>query len=75
VIGKRLGGVVPNRRRGRTKTGQLWVYVRDDRPYCGGAPLVTDGRLEMDKNIAEDAMRCIAVGRKKLSLRGFGRRR
>jgi transposase len=23
---------------GRTKTGRLWVYVRDDRPYCGGAP-------------------------------------
>jgi len=22
---------------GRTKTGRLWVYVRDDRPYCGGA--------------------------------------
>jgi hypothetical protein len=21
---------------GRTKTGQLWVYVRDDRPFCGG---------------------------------------
>ncbi len=25
---------------------------------------VTDGRLEMDNNIAENAMRCIAVGRK-----------
>ena len=23
---------------GRTKTGRLWVYVRDDRPFCGGAP-------------------------------------
>jgi transposase len=23
---------------GRTKTGRLWVYVRDDRPYCGTAP-------------------------------------
>jgi transposase len=22
---------------GRTKTGRLWVYVRDDRPFCGGA--------------------------------------
>jgi len=21
---------------GRTKTGRLWVYVRDDRPFCGG---------------------------------------
>jgi hypothetical protein len=23
---------------GRTKTGRLWVYVRDDRPLCGTAP-------------------------------------
>jgi transposase len=23
---------------GRTKTGRLWVYVRDDRPFCGMAP-------------------------------------
>ena len=23
---------------GRTKTGRLWVYVRDDRPFCGAAP-------------------------------------
>ena len=23
---------------GRTRTGRLWVYVRDDRPFCGGAP-------------------------------------
>ena len=22
----------------RTKTGRLWVYVRDDRPFCGEAP-------------------------------------
>jgi len=24
--------------RGRTKTGQLWAYARDDRPWGGGAP-------------------------------------
>jgi len=24
--------------RGRTKTGRLWVYVRDDRPWCGPEP-------------------------------------
>jgi transposase len=24
--------------RGRTRTGRLWVYVRDDRPFCGTAP-------------------------------------
>jgi len=23
---------------GRTKTGRLWVYVRNDRPFCGTAP-------------------------------------
>jgi transposase len=23
---------------GRTRTGRLWVYVRDDRPFCGSAP-------------------------------------
>lgn len=23
---------------GRTKTGRLWVYVRDDRPFCGRDP-------------------------------------
>jgi transposase len=26
---------------GRTKTGRLWVYVRDDRPFCGTAPPAT----------------------------------
>jgi len=24
--------------RGRTKTGQLWAYARDDRPWCGPEP-------------------------------------
>ena len=24
--------------RGRTKTGQLWAYARDDRPWCGSEP-------------------------------------
>jgi len=23
---------------GKTKTGRLWVYARDDRPFCGAAP-------------------------------------
>ncbi len=26
--------------RGRTKTGQLWAYARDDRAWCGPAPPV-----------------------------------
>jgi transposase len=27
--------------RGRTKTGRLWVYARDDRPWCGPDPPAT----------------------------------
>lgn len=23
---------------GRTRTGRLWIFVRDDRPFCGAAP-------------------------------------
>jgi len=30
---------------GRTKTGRLWVYVRDDRPFCGPAPPAARTRL------------------------------
>ena len=32
---------------GRTKTGRLWVYVRDDRPFCGEVSRITlpDGLL------------------------------
>jgi transposase len=29
---------VPVLAKGRTDTGRLWVYVRDDRPFAGGAP-------------------------------------
>jgi hypothetical protein len=29
---------VPGRGTGKTKTGRLWVYARDDRPFCGTAP-------------------------------------
>ena len=29
---------------GRTKSGRLWVYVRDDRPFAGIAPLALHGQ-------------------------------
>lgn len=29
---------IPDPGRGRTKTGRLWVYARDDRPWCGPDP-------------------------------------
>ena len=29
---------VPVLARGKTDKGRLWVYVRDDRPFAGGAP-------------------------------------
>lgn len=42
VLGaKRLHGddtTVPLLARGGTKTARLWTYVRDDRPFAGGAP-------------------------------------
>ncbi len=41
LAGERLHGddtTVPVLATGRTKTGQLWVYVRDDRPFAGPAP-------------------------------------
>jgi transposase len=98
--------------RGRTKTGRLWVYARDDRPWCGPEPpaavylyspdrraerpishlakfnrvpprggvadairyaltrwsalcrFLDDGRIELDNNTVERAIRPIALGRK-----------
>ena len=41
LAGERLHGddtTVPVLATGRTKTGRLWVYVRDDRPFAGPAP-------------------------------------
>jgi hypothetical protein len=38
LAAKRLHGddtPVPVQARGKTITGRLWVYVRDDRPFCG----------------------------------------
>jgi transposase len=60
---------------GKTRTARLWVYVRDDRP--AGDPIgyslgrwtaltryVDDGRLEIDNNAAERALRGVSLGRK-----------
>jgi transposase len=41
MAAERLHGddtTVPVRARGRTVTGRLWTYVRDDRPFAGPAP-------------------------------------
>ncbi len=41
LSGERLHGddtTVPLLARGGTKTARLWTYVRDDRPFAGGAP-------------------------------------
>ena len=41
LVGERLHGddtTVPVLARGKTITGRLWVYVRDDRPFGGPAP-------------------------------------
>lgn len=40
---------------GRTKTGRLWVYVRDDRPYCGGAPPAAAYFYSPDRTAAHPA--------------------
>src|SRR3954451_16858329 len=34
----RIGSAVPRAGRGRTKTGQLWAYASDDRPWGGTDP-------------------------------------
>jgi len=35
---------------GRTKTGRLWVYVRDDRPFCGKQPPAAAYFFSPDRN-------------------------
>ena len=35
--------------RGRTKTGRLWVYLRDDRPHAGPAPPAVLYRYSPDR--------------------------
>ena len=40
---------VPVLAKGRTETGRLWVYVRDDRPFAGGAPPAALYRYSRDR--------------------------
>ena len=40
---------VPVLAKGRTDTGRLWVYVRDDRPFAGGAPPAALFRYSRDR--------------------------
>jgi transposase len=40
---------VPVLARGKTDTGRLWVYVRDDRPFGGGAPPAALYRYSRDR--------------------------
>jgi len=42
---------------GRTATGRLWVYVRDDRPFAGPAPPAALFRYSPNRK-AEQAQRC-----------------
>jgi transposase len=40
---------------GRTKTGRLWAYVRDDRPFCGAAPPAAAYFYSPDRTAAHPA--------------------
>ena len=40
---------VPVLAKGKTDTGRLWVYVRDDRPFAGGAPPAALFRYSRDR--------------------------
>jgi hypothetical protein len=44
-----LADQVPLLARGRTATARLWVYVRDDRPFAGGAPPAALFRFSRDR--------------------------
>jgi transposase len=51
---------------GKLELAKAFRYMIDRREAL--TCFVTDGRLEVDNNVAENAMRSIALGRKKLSL-------
>jgi transposase len=40
---------------GRTRTGRLWAYVRDDRPFCGEAPPAAAYFYSPDRTAARPA--------------------
>ena len=43
---------VPLLARGGTKTARLWTYVRDDRPFAGGAPPAALFYFSRDREMA-----------------------
>ena len=52
MAAERLHGddtTVPLLARGKTATARLWVYVRDDRPFAGGAPPAALFRFSRDR--------------------------
>jgi transposase len=52
MAAERLHGddtTVPLLARGQTATARLWVYVRDDRPFAGGAPPAALFRFSRDR--------------------------
>jgi len=52
MAAERLHGddtVVPLLARGKADKGRLWVYVRDDRPFAGGAPPAALFRFSRDR--------------------------
>ena len=52
MAAERLHGddtTVPVLARGKTATGRLWVYVRNDRPFAGGAPPAALFRFSRDR--------------------------
>ena len=59
---------VPVLARGKTDKGRLWVYVRDDRPFAGGAPPAAlfkfsrDRRGAHPKSQVRDLLGVLAAG-------------
>ena len=52
LAAERLHGddtTVPVLAKGKTDTGRLWIYVRDDRPFGGGAPPAALFRYSRDR--------------------------
>jgi hypothetical protein len=46
---------VPVLAKGKTDTGRLWIYMRDDRPFAGGAPPAALFRYSRDRRGAHPA--------------------
>jgi hypothetical protein len=54
---------VPVLAKGKTDTGRLWVYVRDDRPFCGGAPPAALYRYSHDRRGEHSTPRSAGIAR------------